>query len=628
MSNDNTTKFPDSSVPGTNAIPPAPAKRKKKKGKKLLIILILVAVVAAAAVFFFLRRNNHATASTLTEYTVSRGNIQVVISGSGTVEPNEQYDVTSLVSGDITADYFEEGQQIKKGDLLYTIDTKDAESNVAQNENSLQRAQNSYNDALEALQNLKVKSSITGLVTGLQVAAGDQVQQNSVIAKVADTSSLVLTVPFLASDASKISAGQSAQVTLASHSLSVSGTVSRVYTGQRTSDSGALVTDVDITFSNPGTVRSGDSASATVAGKYACNEAGTVAYATDGTITAKTSGQITSLSIKAGDRVTAGSVVAVLSSDTAQSNLDSAKLSLENAELSLQNVKDQMDNYNITSPIAGTVVEKTSKAGDKISNNSSSTSMAVIADMSQLVLDIDVDELDILKLKVGQTATITADALEGESFTGTVSNISTMGTSSSSEGVTTYTVRIVIPEYGDLLPGMNVDAEIQVESAEDVLTVPVDAIVRGNYVLVKSDTASSSAAPQSSSAPQSSGSETDESATAAGQRSQTDLLGNTAPAGYQYVQVETGLSNDESIEITSGLSEGDVIAYTPDTPTSSNTTMPAMGGGITGGITGGGGGGMPAGGGSGQGPGGGQSSGYQSSSRQSSSSQGGGQSRS
>ena len=111
------------------------------------------------------------------------------------------------------------------------------------------------------------------------------------------------------------------------------------------------------------------------------------------------------------------------------------------------------------------------------------------------------------------------------------------------------------------MPGMNVDGKIILDEAADVLMIPVDSLMRGNRVYVKDDTV-------------------------------TEQQGSV-PAGFKAVEVETGLTNDEYVQIVSGLSEGDEI-YVDESSSSSGMTFP-MGG------MGGPGGGGPGGQGGGQG---------------------------
>ena len=164
-----------------------------------------------------------------------------------------------------------------------------------------------------------------------------------------------------------------------------------------------------------------------------------------------------------------------------------------------------------------------------------------------------------------------------------VTKVSVAGTTSN--GVTTYPVTVQIDNPPDgLLPGMNVDAVIVVDEAENAVAVPVSAVQRGNIVYVKDDSATNTDG--------------------------TMVNGTLLPDGWRAVEVETGLSDENYIEITSGIAEGDIV-YVPETVRESSGEegemgmMPGgdMGGGMPSGDMGGG--GMPAGGGGGGMPSGG-----------------------
>ena len=219
------------------------------------------------------------------------------------------------------------------------------------------------------------------------------------------------------------------------------------------------------------------------------------------------------------------------------------------------------------------MIQKNVKAGDTVgTDTASSETLCTIYDLSYLEMTLNVDELEILSIKEGQTVTITADAISDRTFTGVVTSVSAAGTTTG--GTTTYPVTIRIDDTGDLLPGMNATAEIEVSSAENALTIPNGAVVRGNYVLVTKDSPSAVNAVQ-------------------------DM---TAPDGYVYVKITTGTSDNDSIEVTGGLQEGDTIAYDADAAEKQNArdSMEFMvGPGGSGGPSGGNGG--PGGG----GPGGG-----------------------
>ena len=160
--------------------------------------------------------------------------------------------------------------------------------------------------------------------------------------------------------------------------------------------------------------------------------------------------------------------------------------------------------------------------------------MAVIYDLSTMTLEMSVDELDVSSIKVGQSVEITADAVADKTYVGTVTRVSMKGNSSG--GTTTYPVTIRIDSIDGLRPGMNANAEIVVAESTSALCVPNAAIVRGGYVLVTKDSPSAANADPEM----------------------------EAPDGYVYVDVKTGVSDDDYTEILDGITAEDTIAYDPN----------------------------------------------------------------
>lgn len=628
----------------------------KKPSKKTVILLIIVLLALVVAVVFIIRKKNAANDATV-EYntaTVEKRSITRTVDGSSTVEANDTYDVTALVTGEILSDYFSEGDMVEKDQLLYTIDSSEAEKQVQTAQNSLTKAQQSYLDAIRQktdkiktnsideetqnneiikainnidsanrslsvaqkdYDNLTIVSDYSGTVGEVQVRVGDDINDSmrTQIAYIYDSSKLKIDIPFNEADANEIYVGDTAVLTIASSGDTIDGTVEHVGDSTTATSSHAIVKYVTIVVDNPGGLTISDKASAVV-NDIACNDLGTFQYYDEGYIYAESSGKLADIYIKENDTVTKGQVIGYLTSDTVENNLASAQeqlesaqieknnaytklesliiqndtysldssiqsaaLSLDDAKTQLEEAQENLEDYQIKAPIAGTIITKNSKAGDKLENNNSSSSepMAIIYDMSTLKVQLSIDESEIHDIVVGQEVTITADAVEG-TFTGTVEKVGVNGTSTN--GVTIYPVDIVIEEYGDLLPGMNVDCVITVESAENVLAIPVESVQRGNIVYVQ-------------------GEKQDEN--------------DKAPEGYYSVDVETGVSDSQYIEIKSGLNEGDTICGSikasgnePQGSTESQTQTQMQGGmggmgGMSGGMPGGGGmsgGGRPSGG--------------------------------
>lgn len=549
-------------------------KTEKKSGglaKKLLrrrvIIPVLACVLAGALALRFLGGGQPAAAAGLTYTTapVERRDITAQITGSGSLEAANSYSVTSLAEGSILTADFEEGDQVEEGTVLYTIDASDLSGTLEQAQISLDQAQRSYDSRLKDLEKLSVTAPKAGRVLSLEVETGDEVSAGQTVATLRNSDVMTLEVPFLSDEAAGFHVGQSASVTLESTFETLEGSVSKIDRIDTVLEGGMIVRYVTVEVTNPGGLTPAHTGSALIDG---CASAGSAAfaYAAEENITAEVSGTVAGIRAQEGSWVGKGGVVLTLTSDSLDDSVQSAADSLRNAQLSLESRQDQLDNYTVTSPIRGTVIDKNYKAGE---TSEAGKVLCSIYDLSYLTMTLSVDELDISDIAVGQAVSVTADAVEGKTYTGVVTKVSVAGTSSG--GTTTYPVTVRIDETEGLLPGMNVDAAITLESASGVLAIPAGALNRGNTVLVTSDSPSAAKGTP------------------------------TEDGEYYSVQVEIGTSDSSYIEIISGLQEGDTVAYIP---TTSSGGFDMMMGGMPGGM----GGGMPSGGmhSGGGGPGGGR----------------------
>ena len=498
-----------------------------KNGKKLVAVLVVLVLLIA----LFAPKGKKKAVSAETQYTtVSPENRDItnVYSASGTLSAANAYTVKPLVKGEVLTADFEVGDTVEKGDVLYTIDSSDVISGVEKAALNLNQAQRSYDDAVDAQY---IRTDIGGTVASFKVRVGDVVTAGQEVAAIRDDTTLLLSLEFPAADAANFTVGQSAEVLLDSTFEAIGGTVQSVSGADTLSSGNLLVRTVTIAVKNTGNLTAAQAATATINGVSALSSA-RFSYQREQTVTAQQNGIVSALCVKEGAQVSADTALIQLSGDNLTKQVQNASDSLRSAELSVEDTQKQVDDYTITAPISGTIISKDVKVGDTVGTSASAVeTMCVIYDMSYLEMTLNVDELEILSIKEGQEATITADAIPDQTFRGVVTSVSKSGTTTG--GTTTYPVTIRIDEMGDLLPGMNATAEIVTESAEDTLSVPNEAIVRGNYVLVTKDSPSAANADDSM----------------------------TAPEGYVYVKVTTGVSDDDYIAVTSGLQAGDTVAY-------------------------------------------------------------------
>lgn len=493
------------------------------KKKKIIAIVVIIVIIAAAVKSCGLGEKTAENTSTYTFDTAVRTSIIESLSGTGTLEPADKYTVTTLLKGDILTDSFEEGDIVEADQVLYQIDSSDMQTTIERAEISAKSAQRSYETAVKDLDNLNVKTKVGGVVTDVLVEVGDQVSAGQEIAKVRDSATMTIELPFPADEADTFYIGQSAQVTLYGSFETLSGKVESISGASEVQAGNKIVKNVTISVENPGAISEEQIATAEV-GTSGSTQSGKFKYNENRSVNAEVSGEVVAIVNDEGSEVSSGSTIIRLESDNVTNSVQSASDSVKDAQLSLENQYETLEDYTIKSPIKGTVIEKKKKAGDTIDSNAE---LCTIYDLSYLKMTMNIDELDISKVKVGQEVTVTADAVQGQTFKGKVTKINMAGTTTN--GVTTYPVEVQIEDTEGLLPGMNVSTEIIVNQVEDVVAIPVGAVVRGDKVLVKTGNTS-----------------TDDP---------------TVPAGYEYVNVETGVSNDQYVEIKSGINEGDEIAY-------------------------------------------------------------------
>lgn len=611
-------------------------KRIKWNSKRFITLSIVALVIISICIGIFLVTKNKAASSTSASakrtVQVTRGNIEVSLSGSGTVTSANTSDVMSNVQGKITKAYFKEGDKVKKGDLLFEIDDTDAKLNIQKIENQISQAELSVNSNQKSFSNLTVTAPFDGKITEIAAKAGESVNNNMTLFTITQTSKLSLSVPISTTDIADIKVGQKAQVFVQEIMDTIDGVVTAIDDYTYASSNGGMVRNVEVTVDNPGRINDSNTAAveiSTAKGTKKSSEVCKFQYPDKQVVKSATNGTFSTVNIKENQYVKKGDVLIKIDNDDLQITSQTNNLKVQDLENQLAAAQKQLEDYKIYSSIGGTVTGDTAVAGDSVKNGDTLIS---IRDFDQMQFTISIDELDISKVKVGQEVSITIDALEETTkrpLTGKVIYKAMEGTSSN--GVATYDVKIKINETENLLAGMNANASIILSQAKNTLMVPLEAITKmGDRAFVRvigtGDSAQGQPGDQmpkggpngstgsNNSSNNSSNSGTDRSNRNSngygsnggyGQRNNQNSSGNSSKrqmsaafaANQEYYQgtamktVELGVNNDTYVEIKSGLSEGDVVVLPPLVTNSTSSTgnnqngfsLGGMGGGMMGG---------------------------------------------
>lgn len=532
-------------------------------------ILIAVVIIGLGSIKIF---GSKPLATKYVIASVEKGNILSTVSGSGQVSASDQVNLSAKASGELVSLNVSAGQSVRKGAIIAQIDSSNAyydfetakltyDKLVTVDPDNLRNDQNAVTNAQRTLDDsyLNARTSISNTSTDMSnVLDGLNAIYDC------KTGSLSPCKGYSQSDIKKqIREKGQASLDIASSKYqdfitkyqSLSGDssnediekiISDAYdTALSVAQSAKYTEDAIVYFrnhyDNPSDQSSADSAYSTVV-PLVSNANSALS-------------SITSLKTSLTNNKTAldNATIALQKLKDGPDPLD-----LRSSELSVRQKQDTLSNYTIRAPFDGIIAAVSGKKGDSVNNG---TSVATLITQKKIA-EISLNEIDVAKIQVGQKVTLTFDALEDLTITGEVVEVDSIGTVS--QGVVNYKVKIGF-DVDDIRvkPGMSVSASIVTDMKQNVLVVPISAVkTQGgeSYIEVVNDNVASS---------------------------QDQTAGVVLSSLPDKVAVETGISSDDSIEIISGINEGEkyvvrtiTSASAAKTPTGSAPSLLGGGGSV------------------------------------------------
>jgi HlyD family secretion protein len=423
--------------------------RRRKSG---IIIFCILVLIAAGALYFLKSSKSNKSSTKLTLRTATAGNqdLSTTITGSGSLISANLVNISSKTNGTITKLNFKQGDIVKAGQVIATLDPADALNNVQNAKSNLQQAEYQQTLNLADLKNLTVRSVISGQITSINANVGDIVQKNGDLFTIIDTKDMKVTLPFNGSIINGIKVGSSALINLSSSMESINGKVTYINNSPYSTTDGGELYNVEISFNNPGSLSEGMTASADIKeGKSMVSSAntGTLAYINKITVRSNTGGTVQKINAKLYDKVNKGDLLLSLDDTDVTTAVQTNAIKIASLKQQVDNSVKQLGYCTIVAPISGTITAISNREGDTLKLGDVLTS---ITDINHMQFDIPVDELDIAKVKVGQDVDISVDALSTTStlpLTGKVKQVAVEGTSSN--GVTTYNVTVAVTGVTD-----------------------------------------------------------------------------------------------------------------------------------------------------------------------------------
>lgn len=535
-----------------------------KKLRKIIVIAV-IAIAALTGLALWLRSRvasqfGRQNDTEISSAAVTRGSISTSVYGSGRLS-DDDVETLEIPSGvELTDIPVSAGDKVEAGDVLASVDLGTVLSAMSDVNDEIASVDTKLASAANTSTTGYISSSVSGRVKKVYAASGDNVAalmyKHGALALLSLDGYMAVDI-----DADGLTAGDTLSAVTAS-GTAPDATVSDV-TG---STATVLVSDASVLCGESVTVCYADGTELGTGEAYIHDELKIVGY----------TGTVAYVSVTEGSAVGAGATLMTLSNTATGAEYN--ELLSQRSELE-DTLKTLINIYNegaLCAEFGGTVIAVNAVTADEAKSASSTDTedsgeqSFTLSPDKTMSMSVTVDETEILSVSIGQSAEVSVDAIDGETFTGTVTGIDRAGTSSS--GVTVYTAEVSIPKADGMLAGMSASATISIEGVENALLVPADAVNRsssGYYVYTSCD---------------------EESGTLGG-----------------LVEVTVGITNSNYAEILSGLGEGDTVYYIEKEDNSFSFAMPGgdfggdfggtpSGGMPSGGFPGGSGGGMPNGG--------------------------------
>lgn len=561
--------------------------------KKWMIPLVVIALVASGVYIAAGRGSGAASAADTAQFSAmpaDRGDIQETILATGQLAPAENRVVVSEVEGTVKAVHVAEGDRVEEGQLLIELENNDLALQVRDAEINVELARQKLADTLgvdaSAALNAGVAEEFTvstpteGRITQILVGEGQNLAAGTPVARLVNDDELLFVMKVSGSEVAGIQVGQEASVL--TDGFAVQALPGEVVAVDRKgkAEEGFVLHDVEIRVANPGALQPGMTGQAEVetpAGKVV--REGTYEAAEEEVIEADRAGTVQEILVKAGDWVEANDPILTGSTADLALTVETQRLQVEQAELTLESRRESLEKLRITAPIDGVVENLQVAVGDvvRITGSGSPTAtsqdgLLTISATNRMEVVVPVDELDIVQIREGQTASVTVDALPGRVFTGEVTAIASTGTSQN--GVANFDVTVEFEATPELRPGMTARVNILLAERKDVLRVPSEAVT----VMAGSAAAGN---PNAGGVGANGANAGGREGAGQGNRAVVRVIENGEPVARP---VQIGLRTERWTEILSGLEEGEmVVVATGDSSTSGSS---GFGGGFGGGFMG------------------------------------------
>ncbi|MDI6706975.1 MAG: efflux RND transporter periplasmic adaptor subunit [Bacillota bacterium] len=519
--------------------------------QRLIAIIVIVVIVVGGGLYAYKQLvpadAKQTQGPVYATKEVIRGDITVGVTatgmlnptrGGGIIIPGERGYDSAPISYILDEILVEAGDAVEQGQVIARVKSYDLETQIKQKEERLESklkeltdmtgvSANSIN-TINPSEGVVIRAPQDGRIIGLDIKEGDELQLGQTIARIADISRFRLRAMLYPLEYEKVSKGQKVLLRTPYFEQLVEAYITELSDKPVPvkDSSGFALTSVywmTIEGDNPGfiqpgmEVRVGLPVDDGIYGmSYFANKSTIERYIDETKIVNRAKGIVTDIYVYDMEEVKKGDKILSMSGTEVQETLQTLIDEVRDLQFEVNNLRTQLDRLDITASMTGVVASIYTNSGETVR---AGQWIGDIYNTSSMMLWTQVDDIDIIHVKMDAPVRVTVDALPGEVFEGKVTYVSPMG--EKINGITKFSVNMEIKGGPQLRPGMQANAYIDAGSAENVLLVPVEAIFEEDG------------------------------------KPMVEVLDKDG--SVRLVEIKLGLMNDRYAEVISGLEEGELV---------------------------------------------------------------------
>ncbi|RKD34597.1 efflux RND transporter periplasmic adaptor subunit [Thermohalobacter berrensis] len=520
--------------------------------QRFIMIIVIVAIVLGGGFYAYRQllppEIEETQGPVYSTEKVIRGDISVGVEAVGRLYPTNNGMIRVPRSDDpstmsieyILHEYLvEEGDEVKKGQVIARLQSTQLENKIKDLEEQLENEKEILSDMtgvpVENLDNIKPSQGITlnapisGRITNFSLIEGEKLGQGDIVAKVVNDSKFKIRIKLTPVEFKKIKKGQEVTLRFPYFDGFYDGIITEANPNKiPDKDKDGFGTNfihwVTIEGKNPGLVQPGmevwvglsnDNENEIV--NYFVNKGKVEGFVDEESIINQIEAIVTKVHVNEMDMVKKGAPIITMAGTDIQDMIQEKLDSIREKRLELRNLKSKLEMLEIKSPMDGVVARLHPQPGETLRAGGW---MGEVYNTARMRMWVQVDDIDIIKVKQGAPVKITVDAIPNKVYKGEVTSVSTRG--EDVNGITRFTVNIEFEGGPQLRPGMQANAYIDAGSAENVLLVPLEAVFEEDNM------------------------------------SKVEIY-NPDDGTTKVVSVKLGLMNDRVAEVKNGLNEGDLV---------------------------------------------------------------------